>query len=237
MEKYPVQYVIGNYLPFQIGLFLVPGLLYMRFKNKNEKQQKPTVVITTYIWSFLLFMLLFCLLPFLTAVNSFILDSLGMLEIILEETINYNQSLHFLIGPFASNTSFTIALLVIGLIVPICEELFFRGFILSHVAKTRENNWIGVLVSASIFTLLHLNWYQFLPILCFGIALGVIYVLTQSLLPGIILHALNNSVNVLWTRYDNIPTYLENYQPLLSTILIILLVCLFAVYHKQLKLK
>lgn len=236
MQKFPVQYMIGSFLPFQFGLFLIPSLLYYRNKNSLEKKHKLIINIKTLLWSFFLFFILFCLLPFLTEINSFVLNRFDVLESIEYDAIHYKNSLNYLIGANASIESYWIALTIIGLIVPICEELFFRGFILEHIARNRNNNWTGVLISSFVFTLLHLNWYQFLPILCFGIALGIIYILTKSILPGIVLHALNNSLNVIWVRHDNMPHFLEHYAPILSGCLIIALIVILAIYHKKLKL-
>lgn len=237
MKQFPVQYMIGTYLPFQIGLFLVPGMLYFVYKKSLNTQEKPTHKPLDYLWSLGLFGLLFCMLPFLTTINSAILESIDMLATVEHESAAYVKSLNHLIGPLASTESYLTALIIIGLLVPICEELFFRGFILNHIAHTRNNNWIGVLLSAFVFTLLHLNWQQFLPILCFGIALGVIYVITKSIFPGIILHALNNSINVIWMRQENTPSFLENYNPYLSAALVLMLLLLLALYHKRLQLK
>jgi uncharacterized protein len=94
----------------------------------------------------------------------------------------------------------TLALVIVGLLVtivaPIAEELFFRGFFFTALRR-----WKGVGVSAAItgavFGLIHVGSSpaEFLPPLAlFGVLLCLIYWKTGSLFPCIALHAINNSV-------------------------------------------
>ncbi len=78
----------------------------------------------------------------------------------------------------------------------ICEELFFRGFLLFSIKR------YSVLISAGIFSLLHLlNLFtydtsyvllQLLVAFSAGVAYGYIAIFTKSIMPCIILHILTN---------------------------------------------
>jgi sodium transport system permease protein len=81
--------------------------------------------------------------------------------------------------------------LVYGLLAAVCEELAFRGFILSGL-RQRFRTWPAILLSSFLFAIYHLNVFQALPALVLGIVLGILAVRSNSLLPGMLLHFLNN---------------------------------------------
>ena len=80
---------------------------------------------------------------------------------------------------------------LVGLIVPIGEEIFFRG--LTYGALRRMlNRHAAVLISAAFFAAAHLEPVEFLPILILGVILAYLYDYTGSLVPGMIAHSVNN---------------------------------------------
>ena len=80
---------------------------------------------------------------------------------------------------------------LVGLIVPIGEEMFFRG--LTYGALRRMlNRHAAVLISAAFFAAAHLEPVEFLPILILGVILAYLYDYTGSLVPGMIAHSVNN---------------------------------------------
>jgi len=89
----------------------------------------------------------------------------------------------------------TVALLVCVL-APIAEELFFRGFCFTALRRT-----LGMLPAAAltgiIFGAIHLGGTEIefiVPLMVFGFLLCLLYVWTDSLLPCIVLHSLNNAL-------------------------------------------
>ncbi len=94
----------------------------------------------------------------------------------------------------------TVALIAVSLLVcvlaPIAEELFFRGFCFTALRRT-----VGMLPAAAltgiIFGAIHLGGTEIefiVPLMVFGFFLCLLYVWTDSLLPCIVLHALNNAL-------------------------------------------
>jgi membrane protease YdiL (CAAX protease family) len=86
------------------------------------------------------------------------------------------------------------AVMAIG-VAPLCEEVFFRGYLLSAVARTRLAERGAVVVQAGAFVLVH-PVEAAGPIAILGLFLGWARVRTGSLWPGILLHLLNNTVAV-----------------------------------------
>jgi membrane protease YdiL (CAAX protease family) len=83
--------------------------------------------------------------------------------------------------------------LTVGVIVPVGEEIFFRGLTLGALRR-RLNRHLAVLVSAVFFAAAHVFWVELLPIAFLGIVLGYLYELTGSLVPGMIAHGVNNII-------------------------------------------
>ena len=91
------------------------------------------------------------------------------------------------------------ALLLLAVIPAICEEVAFRGYILTGLGSGRSTA-SAVLVSAFLFGLMHALislFQQFFNATLLGIVLGLLAVRSGSLWPGIVLHVLNNSLAIL----------------------------------------
>jgi hypothetical protein len=84
---------------------------------------------------------------------------------------------------------------------PIFEELILRGVILDGFLKS-YNPRKAILLSALAFGLFHLNPWQFVPAFIGGLYLGWIYYRTQSIIPCIVIHSINNLIAFLMLSYD-----------------------------------
>lgn len=91
----------------------------------------------------------------------------------------------------------TLGLLLAGaLVAPICEEVFFRGFLLPGIARAMPI-WIAVIVSSVLFGVAHADLGSLAPLIVIGLLLGVVRWKTRSLWPSIFLHTLNNAAALL----------------------------------------
>jgi membrane protease YdiL (CAAX protease family) len=89
-----------------------------------------------------------------------------------------------------------VVIVLVTVIAPLGEELFFRGFFFGAL-----RNWRGpvlaAILSGGLFGLIHAGSSPvgyLVPLAFFGIGLCLLYELTGSLYPSIALHALNNSI-------------------------------------------
>jgi membrane protease YdiL (CAAX protease family) len=78
----------------------------------------------------------------------------------------------------------------------VCEEAFFRGFVLTALAA-RGAARSAVTGSALLFAALHLNPWQLPALMLFGIFLGLLVYWTHSIYPAVLAHGINNLVSVL----------------------------------------
>ena len=86
-----------------------------------------------------------------------------------------------------------LAVLLVGILAPIAEEVFFRGFAY-RVLRGRFGVVAGILLSGVLFGAAHGNPLALLPISIMGIVLAVLRERTGSLIPSITVHCLNNCV-------------------------------------------
>jgi hypothetical protein len=76
---------------------------------------------------------------------------------------------------------------------PLLEEVLMRGIVLEGLLKNYKPS-TAILASAFWFSAMHMNPWQGLPAFMGGLLLGWVYWRTRSLLPCILMHALNNLV-------------------------------------------
>jgi membrane protease YdiL (CAAX protease family) len=93
------------------------------------------------------------------------------------------------------------------IVAPVCEEVVFRGY-LYPVLKKFSGMWIGLLVSALIFSAAHGSFVALLPLFIFGVVLAFLYEWTGSIWAPIAAHLLFNGATVgiqLLVRFGYIP--------------------------------
>ena len=107
-------------------------------------------------------------------------------------------------------------LLLIALVPAICEELAFRGFILSGL-RHMGHKWGAIVLTSVFFGLAHGLLQQSLLTCAVGIIIGYIVVKTGSLWPGVLYHFCHNGLSMLHTRLT--PELFDRF-PILRTILV-----------------
>ena len=84
--------------------------------------------------------------------------------------------------------------LAICIFAPLVEEMVFRGAILRALLDGISHHWVAITLSAALFALVHLNPAQMPHAFCLGLLLGWMYYRTGSIIPGIVVHWVNNTV-------------------------------------------
>ena len=84
----------------------------------------------------------------------------------------------------------------IGILAPLAEEIVFRGAILRTLLGmvSKKNHWVAIMISAAFFGVAHGNVAQFVNALLMGLLLGWMFYRTKSLVPGILMHWVNNTM-------------------------------------------
>ncbi len=85
---------------------------------------------------------------------------------------------------------------LLAVVVPIGEEVFFRGFVYGGL-RARWGATAAALGSATFFTVVHVQIVHALPIFVLAVLLVLLYERTGGLLASIVTHAINNIIAVL----------------------------------------
>lgn len=88
--------------------------------------------------------------------------------------------------------------LVIGVLTGICEEVFFRGALQRMLQKCMPG-WMAVICAALFFSLMHFQFFGFVPRFILGAFLGWLLLRSNSIWLSATAHALNNSLVVITT--------------------------------------
>lgn len=93
---------------------------------------------------------------------------------------------------------------VVGLLVPVAEELVFRGAIQRSLHDKGMGNWTAIAIAALLFALAHGNPAQMPHAFLAGLLLGWMYSRTRSVVPGVAYHWANNTIAyVMWNLFPN----------------------------------
>lgn len=86
--------------------------------------------------------------------------------------------------------------LAVCLLAPLVEEMVFRGAILrSLLGKWKARPWLAIVVSALLFAVIHGNPAQMPHAFLAGLLLGWMFKRTRSIVPGVALHWVNNTIS------------------------------------------
>lgn len=88
-------------------------------------------------------------------------------------------------------------LLMIAIIPGIGEELFFRGLLQKLLGKWFKNIHVAVVVTAILFSALHMQFYGFLPRFLLGLLFGYLLVWSGNIWYPILAHTIHNAIPVI----------------------------------------
>ena len=110
-------------------------------------------------------------------------------------------------------------LLLIAVLPAICEEFFFRGVLQRLFIQITRRPWVGIIITAVLFSAFHGQFFGFFPRLLLGILLGAIYWYSGSIWPAVLGHFINNAVQVILV-YRN-KAYIDQ-EPVIEPVYVIL---------------
>ncbi len=100
-----------------------------------------------------------------------------------------------------------VTFLSIAIIPALFEELSFRGVFLPLLAKMTGNVHVAIWITAALFSLIHVQFYGFLPRMLMGALLGYLVIWSGSLWASILAHFANNALAiVLYRQFGSLET-------------------------------
>ncbi|MDD4111041.1 MAG: type II CAAX endopeptidase family protein [Clostridia bacterium] len=172
----------------QVGLLLLFPLLMSSKINKRNTQQTlkdfkvKKVDSKTVFISILIGCIVFILTIAISSFFSYILALFG-----------YSASTGTSTA-VATWENFILSIILVAILPAICEEFTHRGFLINGLKSLGLKK--AILFSSLLFGLLHLNVQQFFYASIIGIILGIVTVFSKSIFPAIIIHFMNNFINV-----------------------------------------
>lgn len=184
--------------------YLIPALAYWYYFERarwRDFQKQPLEAVSA-LWMGLLSVV--TLIPFNERVINWnqhleLLQVMRGVEEWMREKEQVNGALTNQLTAFTSADQFVMALLVIGGVASVGEEVFFRGIIQSKLTSWTKNRHIGIWLAALFFSAAHMQFYGFYPRLLLGVLFGYLYVWSGNLWVAILAHFLNNSLVVITT--------------------------------------
>ena len=95
--------------------------------------------------------------------------------------------------------SLGMALVLVAFLPAVAEEVTFRGVVLAGLRRS-GSRWIAIGGSALVFGLFHVNPYHVVAAFAVGLLLGWVALESGSILPGVLIHLVNNGAQVLLDR-------------------------------------
>ena len=120
---------------------------------------------------------------------------------------------------------FVITFTGLCLLVPLAEEIVFRG-IIQQVFARNMSAWIAVMLAGATFGAVHLNPHLLISITVFGCFLGYIYHVTGNLAYTIVAHAIFNTVAFAQLAFQSeaeasaLPVYLTDVRIVVGALVI-----------------
>lgn len=86
------------------------------------------------------------------------------------------------------------AILMFAVLPAVCEEIFFRGFVLG--ATSGKSKVTILIVNGFLFALAHMSMYRVIDTFIFGMVFTYVALKTKSIFPSIVMHFVNNGARV-----------------------------------------
>ncbi len=192
---------------------LAPSLLLNKMLAGNRKtgfisslRRRPSARYASM--SFLAAVAVLPLMSFLSHANAFAIPGSGWLHELSMSEDALVQSVYSLLFDDAGSWGWVGNFMVLAVIAGICEEFLFRGIVQGFLAKVLARPGIAVVISALIFSLVHLQVSEFLPRFAMGVMLGYAYFLSGNIWVPVVMHVSNNGFALLFSRFGLDDTFL-----------------------------
>lgn len=208
-----------------IGLFIVPAIVLPFFfgHSPGKYLMVDKRVSINNIFS-IIFIMVFAIpvINFSGLINAQLSlpDWLSGLESWMQKQEASAKKLTELFLHVESTKGLAFNLFMIALLPAIGEELIFRGVLQRIFSNWTKNHHWGIIISAFLFSFMHVQFFGFLPRFLLGVLFGYMVVWSKNLWPAIIAHFINNAAAVIVYFYynDSISKEIESFGTTKDTV-------------------
>ena len=183
-----------------IGTFLLPALLFAYCQDRqwfdyNAANRRPNASMTNIV--LILSVTLLPVVGVLSAFNMAIMPQEGALAEFMRDLEEAANHILELLTSQRSSWDLVSNLLVLAVLAGVCEEFLFQGALQPLMTKWTKNPHVGILLTAFIFSVLHFQFYGFIPRFALGVYLGYLFFWSRSLWLPVLAHVLHNALYIL----------------------------------------
>jgi membrane protease YdiL (CAAX protease family) len=196
-------YVRGMLLIQFLGLFVIPSLLFAYFSDPRPLKYigiKKPIKPVYWILGIASLIIAIPLVEYTGLLNRQV-NFGGAQKWMQSMEDEAMQQIKFMLGKRTISELIT-NIIFISLFAGIGEELFFRGVLQRLFIKAFKNPWLGILLTAFLFSALHVQFFGFIPRFLLGILLGAVYWYSGSLLTAILAHFVYDAFFITWAYFQ-----------------------------------
>lgn len=172
-------------LSFLIPILTLKGFLNISYTSKNKAVKKNFKKI--FLWTLMSIPVMYSS----TYIVELVISKMDVNPTMLESALVFDNSL----------LGYILLFIEIAILPAIFEELLFRKVMLDGAKK--YGTVFGVTFTAIMFGLIHMNVPQAVNAVFIGLLFAYLTIKTESILPAMILHLINNGTQVLFMINEN----------------------------------
>lgn len=179
----------GTLTGLTIAIVLMAGLYFIALRPKGLSWKEVGIkgFSSKYWWKIPVWLLV----TIVSSVALVLLTSLLGNSVDNSKTESLQQNINLL--------TILIGIISAGVISPVYEEIFYRGFIYRWLRVRLGMNW-GIVISSFIFMLAHIPTFNAMPVnFINGVVFALVYEKAGSVIPAMIIHGGFNTIAVLLT--------------------------------------
>ncbi|NOU47382.1 MAG: CPBP family intramembrane metalloprotease [Bacteroidales bacterium] len=182
----------------QICVFVLPPVALALLISDNPLPwlgigKKPTLPLL-----FMAVVVMFSILPLIQQLSTWneaikLPDFLESIEQWMLEKEHQAEEISLKFLEVSSIRGLLLNMVMIGILPAVGEELLFRAALQPLLGKMLKNVHFGIILSAILFSIMHLQFYGFIPRFGLGLLLGYFYLWSGSILVPMLMHFVNNA--------------------------------------------
>lgn len=185
---------------YSIGLFIVPCFVFLKLAEENSFEFLKMKNFPAIISLLIAFAIMIIVQPLVELTGKWnaafpFPDTFGIADWI-NQTEKSGEVVTKIFLKADSIGIFLLNVFIMAFLPALGEEIFFRGMIQTYMVKAVKNVYIGIVITAIIFSAFHFQFIGFLPRMLLGVILGCIFAWSGNIWLAVFAHFLNNGAAV-----------------------------------------
>lgn len=205
-----IYFIRGLLLIQFLGLFLIPSLLFAYFSDAKPLHYLGLRPPQKNLFWLLAVIIMFLAIPaveYIGVLNQKMSFGAGAQKWMKNMEEEAAKQIQFMLAKHTPGELIT-NLIFISVFAGVGEEVFFRGILQRLFIRVFKNPWMGIVLTAAIFSAFHFQFFGFFPRLALGIVLGAVYWYSGSLWTAILAHFIYDGFIIVLVYFN--PALIKN---------------------------